>query len=76
MAVCGSLTIVVPQPPDAFFTVSLTALQFISPSATLLNHNPHIFFVPFCLQQFPTQPLLFTPWLHPLILSVEGNPCI
>ena len=34
------------------FTVGLTALQFISPSVTLLNHNPHIFSVHFCLQQF------------------------
>ena len=67
-----------PTPFILFFrlvTVGLTALQFISPSVTLINNNRHIFFVYFCFQQFPAHPFLLHR-LHPLILSVEWSPCI
>ena len=59
-----------------YVTVGLTVLQFISPSGTLLNHYPHLFYVQFLLTTSPAHtPYSFTHWFYQWRgTHVFGNP--
>ena len=48
-----------------YVLVGLTVLQFISPSVTLLNHYPHLFYVKIFAYNIPPHTLyFFTHWFY------------